>query len=357
MTKYTVKPADRINRLYGKRPDMFCIHCRRYVGNCDCTYDPEYVRPRDWREHQRPRSKAGRIMPNAAECTWRHSHWRARRDKVAKALLNSKIAGKQFENFCACGAGQVVQWSEKLQRHRISGSFCKNRHCEPCQRAKAARIRQNLEKQLEEAVSSSPRNKRTHRFVTFTLRHTNEPLKQQIEKLYRSFKKIRREKCWAESQTGGVVMLEVKLSEGNWHPHLHVISAGNYMAQDELREAWHRITGDSFIVDIRALNRSKDVGIYIAKYVTKGTSVAVWEDDSKASEWIAAIKGVRTCSTYGDWRGMQLTAPLETADDWILVDALDKLIGRARSDEAHAIQILLTLRPPGDEAEESTIAQ
>ncbi len=152
-------------------------------------------------------------------------------------------------------------------------------------------------------------------------------------------------------------MLEVKLNGEEWHPHLHCIAEGNWISRDELSQAWHEATGDSFIVDVRALPRTKDVGIYIAKYVTKGTSVDVWNKPEKAVEWINAIKGVRTCSTFGDWRGFRLTAPLESATDWIHVDRLVTLIGRARRGEEDALQILVSLRPPGDEAEEMLIVQ
>lgn len=166
-------------------------------------------------------------------------------------------------------------------------------------------------------------------------------------------------------------MLEVKWSDGEWHPHLHIITGGNWIDHRLIREEWLRLTGDSHIINIKALPRTNDVGAYIAKYVTKGTSVEVWNHPEISAEWIEAIKGVRTCATFGDWRGIRLTDNVDSADDWKYIDTLDKMILRARTELnepgretdqsktqiAVATAILLTLRPPGDDAEEMLIAQ
>lgn len=358
------KKSTPLHARYKGRPDIHCTLCYKCVDRCRCTEDDWISEidgytpaPIDWREHDRPRSSGSAVIAEEAELKWRHSHWTERRNKVAEAMWDAKIGGNRFWSFCNCGALCVVQWSEKLQRHRVKGSFCKDRHCEPCQRAKAARIRQNIEKQLMTRESSSPRNKRTHRFVTFTVKHSNAPLREQIDRLYACFKRLRRTPCWAESQTGGVCMLEVKLSNGEWHPHLHVVVGGNWVHQDELREAWKEVTGDSFIVHIRALPRINDIGAYVAKYITKGTSVEVWQDPGRAAEWIKASKGVRMCNTFGDWRSLKLTAALESATDWTFVDRLETLIGRSRSGEDHAMHVLMSMRPPGNEAEEQLTQQ
>ena len=94
--------------------------------------------------------------------------------------------------------------------------------------------------------------------------------------------------------------------------HLHVIAEGAYLPATELSAAWHKITGDSFVVDVRSLKSGKDAAYYVSKYVTKGTSVAVWHNIDTAQEWVTATKGVRICSTYGDWRG---TAPDRNTKD------------------------------------------
>jgi len=165
-------------------------------------------------------------------------------------------------------------------------------------------------------TGSSTRNIRTHRFFTFTLRHNDKPLKEQITRLYRCFKKLRNTQVWRDTQLGGAVMLEVKLAKDKnaagkqrWHPHLHAVAEGKWIDNARLKHAWHEITGDSIVVDVRILPRDKDAANYVSKYVTKGTSTVVWHTQELADEWIKASKGIRFCSTFGTWRGFRLTAP------------------------------------------------
>jgi hypothetical protein len=49
------------------------------------------------------------------------------------------------------------------------------------------------------------------------------------------------------------------------------------MRKEDLSAAWHKATGDSMIVDIRAIASGKDVVHYVCKYITKGTSPQVWQ--------------------------------------------------------------------------------
>jgi hypothetical protein len=312
----------------------------------------------DTRNLKRPALKATKL-----EQKFRHGHWQATRDRIAFAMRSCTPPEKsieqidrQVDRFENCGAGCTTQWSEELQKRRLAGQYCKSRHCEPCARAKAARIRANLQKELADIGTN------THRFFTFTLRHTDAPLKEQIEKLYRSFKALRKTQVWRETQRGGCFMLEVKLVEPKnlvradgtpsrpleWHPHFHVVADGSWVSIEAIKNEWHRITGDSWCVDVRALPRSNDVAAYVTKYVTKGTSPEVWRHHEFAVEWIEASRGLRTCSTYGSWRGMKLTAPQESASDWVVEGNLHDLILQSRQGNQIAFDICMSLRPPAE---------
>src|SRR5690349_17798707 len=63
------------------------------------------------------------------ELRWRHSHWWARREKVLQAMKDTQVSWKKIERFTHCGACAQVVWSEKLQRRRITASYCHDRHC------------------------------------------------------------------------------------------------------------------------------------------------------------------------------------------------------------------------------------
>jgi hypothetical protein len=189
--------------------------------------------------------------------------------------------------------------------------------------------------------------------------------------LYKSFKQLRRCKAWKDTQHGGAFMLEVKLVKPRnttrrdgtpskpleWHPHLHVIAQGSFVNIKLIQEEWHRITADSWLVDVRVLPRENDVAAYVSKYVTKGTSPEVWNHPEFAAEWIEASKGIRTCDTFGTWRGFGLTKPVAIATDWTRVGSLVELIRRCRQDEEIAWWILSTVRPPGDEWEDQLTSQ
>lgn len=271
---------------------------------------------------------------------FRHFNWRRKRAKVIATLNNAGTSPQALYNFINCGAECVLEWSEEEQRHRIRGSYCHSRHCEPCMKAKSSLIAANLRNKLNADPS------RQYRFITLTLKHSTTPLIDQIKRLYASFKKLRSNKVWAATQHGGAAMLEVKWNPRNreWHPHLHVVAEGLYLDKDELSAAWHKATGDSWMTDIRSLDKTKDVAFYVAKYVTKGTNNDVWEDADASMEWVLATKGLRTCATYGGWRGFKLLAKPPAGTGWKPVALLRDVIARARRGELHAIMLLDNLQ-------------
>jgi len=251
-----------------------------------------------------------------------------------------RSSGERWE---CCGSDAVVQWSESKKRHRISANYCKSRHCEPCARSRGNLIAANLRGKLAEVPAGK------HRFVTLTLRHTDTPLRSQIVRLYAAFKRLRASKWWKGIVTGGAFTCEVKWNPdtARWHPHLHIVCDSAWLPVQELSQNWKRITIDSFRVDVQLLSNVKDASYYLAKYVAKGTSAAVWEDADRAQEYIMAMRGVRICATFGTWRGVSLTKPNDRTTDWVAVERLEVLINRAAVGESNALHILTALQCPG----------
>lgn len=307
----------------------------------------------DERLERLARRIAAEIRPATPEETkFRHGHWLEKRAKVNRTLLQINSSQRTVEAFEQCGSECTVEYSASLQKHRVRANHCKNRHCEPCMRARAGRLAANLKAKIEGD------QKHRFRFLTLTLRHSDAPLADQIKRLYKSFSKLRATKFWKQSQRGGCFILEVKWSAKSreWHPHLHVITEGNWIKQQTLANQWRTITGDSHVVDVRCLADGKEAAHYVTKYVTKGTSDTVWDDDDAAQEWVTATKGVRTCATYGTWRGYKLLAITESAPDWTPVGTLTHIIHAADQHQPWAMAILQSLRPPGKPNEVSKIA-
>jgi len=270
------------------------------------------------------------------ELAFRHSHWKARREKTREILASIGTSSKAMFAFENCGADCIVEFSELEQRYRKRASYCHSRHCQPCMRSKAARIRMNLSKVIRD---NRPNR---YRFFTFTLKHDDTPLRDQIQRLYRCFTKLRRDRLWKDTQVGGAFMLEVHHTGKHWHPHLHVIGEGDFIPRQQLINLWHRVTENSFIVDVRAINNTDGASRYVTKYITKPADENIINDRDKAQEYFNAIRGVRTCSTYGKWRGVKLSERQTDADDWKAICKLDTLVKRAEDGDKHS-QIILSI--------------
>jgi hypothetical protein len=274
-----------------------------------------------------------------AETAFRHSFWKEKRAAVRTSLASAGTQPHALDRFDQCGGECIVEYSKEAGKHRLRANYCHSRHCEPCMKAKANKLASNLRARLEAEADGR------YRFITLTLQHTNETLTRQIKKLYRGFKNMRSMKEWKNSQRGGAAILECKWNPKTreWHPHLHVVSEGDYLDKHTLSRMWKQATDGSYIVDIRKLDKAKDAAFYVAKYVSKGTNIQVWSDPDAAQEWICSLKGVRTCLTFGTWRGYNLLANKETYTDWKPVYSLMQLFREASAGETAAVLVLCKL--------------
>ena len=120
---------------------------------------------------------------------------------------------------------------------------------------------------------------------------------------------------------GAVWSYEVKRGQGSgvWHPHLHMIALAECEPSAErLSREWHEITGDSFIVDVRPINKEEpDSGfIEVFKYAVKfsdqepADTVHAWE----------TLRGKRLLASSGCFRGVEV--PDELTDDCADVEGL-----------------------------------
>lgn len=183
------------------------------------------------------------------------------------------------------------------------------------------------------------------RFFTFTLKPKNETLVQNVTRLLRCWRKVRESSCWKTTQTGGAAFLEVKrgLNSGSWHSHLHVIGKGKFIKNTDLQNAWRKITGDSFIVDIRLCREAEAAVSYCTKYASKPFDPTLLANDSDLDEAMIALKSRRMVSTYGEWRGTPLEQKPDD-QDLIPVGPLAALVERANHGDQEATSILEQLK-------------
>jgi hypothetical protein len=175
--------------------------------------------------------------------------------------------------------------------------------------------------------------------LTLTYRDT-EALEGCIDRCWKDFRTLRGRALWGRV-LGSVATIEIKRGErsGLWHPHLHVLVArescrclygrtpGDYgqfcihgrvscphaVTQCRLVDAWRDITGDSYVVDIRAVRADSDGDMggairEVVKYCTKLTQVgATVRHDGLTDvlELHRAIRGRRLLVTTGEFRGLR----------------------------------------------------
>lgn len=183
----------------------------------------------------------------------------------------------------------------------ISAMRCRDRACPTCAYRRSRKVRECMFNVIEKMDSP--------RFLTLTIAHSDAPLQDCIRHLRESFANLRRTAAWKYHVTGGLYVIEIKRNERTkqWHPHLHAVIDGEYFRQSALVDAWKSVTGDSCIVDIRALHSRREAAKYISKYVTKPNDVGHWPEDC-IIEWIEATHGMRTCSTFGKYHNVTADA-------------------------------------------------
>jgi Replication protein len=261
------------------------------------------------------------------ESHFRHNGWCGRRHKVYASLMRTGQSEARKDSFANCGQQLHVHLKADHSEIRLTASHCHDRFCVPCQTARSRLI--------AAAVEGLIRDHDT-RFVTLTLRASNTPLTDQVDRLYRSFSVLRRRTWWRENVVGGAAFCEVKVGKnsGLWHPHLHILVEGSYLNQKQLSREWYAVTGDSFIVDVRECSDPEGRARYVTKYVTKPASTEVFQATERLDEFLVAMKGRRLCFTFGTWRGVKLD-PHEPVDgEWQSLGRLETVVNRALDGDA-----------------------
>jgi hypothetical protein len=281
---------------------------------------------------------------------FRHRPWKRRRAAVAEALT---MTGKRRERFLCCGSCARVLIRADGQDVKLIACKCRDRWCDPCRFETASLVRKNLERHLFDRRRGRTR---VFRAITLTLKSRDEHPRASKQRIFKAFRRLRAGKWWKRmgDSIGGAPFFELTLSKKTmlWHPHLHIIHEGPFMPVEELRAEWHRVTGDSFIVDVRIIDDDKAAAREVAKYASKGVTspeddpdaACVHDHPAKLREAMEALQGLRLCATYGSWRGFKLLAKEKPADnEWRDVGRLDEIIARARAGDVWATGLLLAL--------------
>lgn len=281
--------------------------------------------------------ESNQLRGSAADIEFRHTWWRADRDRIRSALQSIFPGSKRLSRFRACGdAAWVYRSISNPDRFKVCSDSCRDRWCRACQRDRSRIIAANLRRRLEGIEV---------KLVTLTLRHRDQPLRAQVDRLIESFRTLRRNRLWKGTIDGGVGFIEVKYQADTdrWHPHLHVLCTGGYVHQADLANTWHAITGDSFNVDIRLVRDLDRVAYYVVKYASKPIATVLYRHPRRLREAILSLQGRHLCMTFGTFRGWRLTKQGD-GDDWVMLGTLETFQQRARDGDPDALEVLRCLR-------------
>lgn len=221
---------------------------------------------------------------------------------------------------------------------------CRDRCCPRCASARAKRVADRIA-QLVKRMNAP-------RFITLTIETDGLGLSEAMAKLTESWRRLRRQPEWKERVKGGVYTVEVTRGKDGdrWHPHLHAIVDGDFFLQRMLSDCWLRVTGDSPIVDIRAVIDRRNVAEYIGRYVGKPIGWASWKLE-ELSEFARAMQGKRLVHTFGNLHNVKCDPPDELLDvkgdrKLCRVRELYEMVERGIPDALNAWEIMQQLRGP-----------
>ena len=184
----------------------------------------------------------------------------------------------------------------------VCSNSCRQRWCPICSGSRSNYIVKNIEPWISSL--------KFPRFLTLTLKHSNAPLKHQIENIYRHFKALRKDKQFKKLVTGGIWFFQVTLSDRSdqWHPHIHCLIQGKYIPHEWIARKWLRITKTSNIVDIRAIKNKTEVAKYVSRYCARPAQLSKFPLPLR-TEIFYALHGRRLCGTWGKAVGISLSPP------------------------------------------------
>lgn len=193
---------------------------------------------------------------------------------------------------------QECRKSAWFVRHKVTGqvsiiaSKCGLRWCPLCANARSNYIRHSVSEWLQHADHP--------KFLTLTIKHSDEPLVDQVRKLYDSFRKLRRCKGFTKHVNGGVWFFQIcrNNQEGQWHPHLHCVITGEYIPVRYLQNLWHKVTSDSHVLKLQTIVDPERVASEVARYASRPANLKDFGIKC-GIELYEAMHGKRLCGKWG----------------------------------------------------------
>jgi hypothetical protein len=208
----------------------------------------------------------------------------------------------------------IREWELSGKTRIRNANFCKRfLICPACAARRATKLVAAYAAKIDVVQDMMPRL--IPIMITLTIRNGPD-LKERLRHLKESWSRMmeaKRKGASASSRhgliewnkvVGSVRAIEVTWNKkaGEWHPHIHVFAlVSQYISQTHLSAEWERVTGDSFIVDVRKCKNGIVSGlIEVLKYVSKPSELS----PELLLQLYRAAKGSRFVDPQGCLRGV-----------------------------------------------------
>jgi plasmid rolling circle replication initiator protein Rep len=254
---------------------------------------------------------------------------KAKKDALDTAEYIGAHGGPQLQKVAqrmtGCGDYLVFRHYFTVDQVKLHGARLCMKHllCKLCAIRRGAKYLAAYLQRFELLRAENPRLRAF--LVTLTVKD-REDLKERFDHLVKSQRELWMQKHRGRGSpldgvAGAVWSYEIKRGSGSgkWHPHLHMIALAedlpteNYKAGTlgALSQAWHNITGDSFMVDVRPVDQEDPATgfVEVFKYAVK------FSEQSHADTLHAflTLKGKRLIASAGAFRGVP--EPVDLLDD------------------------------------------
>ncbi len=222
----------------------------------------------------------------------------------------------KIARFRQCGKYAWVNEDVQTGELFLQGACCKLRICPACRR----RIQWKAKARVLDFLNQHDDLK--WQFHTFTLKHSQTPLPQQLDRLVKCFRRLRQRMHWKRTVSMGYAVLEVTFHHAGtwspngrrreydeWHPHLHAVVATEWTSWSLLHKSWLEITGDSHDVDCEKVRNNEKAAYYVGKYIGKPPDLNLDGNLQRMTEYYRSLQGRRMLMPFGATAKHRLPAP------------------------------------------------
>jgi len=159
-------------------------------------------------------------------------------------------------------------------------------------------------------------------FLTLTLKNIpdSEISRWHVHRLREAFSKLRYR--LKPSIKDGYYVIQMTNSGTGWHLHLHALFGGQFVPVSQISKAWHEITKDSYIVNIKLVEKWEYALRYLLSDFRGGPRIR--EQDRET--YNSLFRGSRLVQGFGKYSKIKLRVPYRCPAcgdcSWTLLEAL-----------------------------------